>query len=328
MTDDDENRGFAVEPLTWQVHDVQLVQVMPVGLSPEIIGEQYAPVRNDRKIRGFRLKDQNWFVSDNHLTADDLPTEFFNHQLLEYDHSDEEDLMAFISTWGMPYSPQRNSKFCLAAWGSEVFDTSVLGISETRHLELALTETDPNVKASLRNDISGKVAMGIDILADNIIRTETRACIDTRGDVISVNEASTTLYVLQQASRLLTSIASSGSWISSQIDQVIGTLMAGSCHPMTLKSGTYWYHSSMNDLDLGLSSHGLLTSAVCNQMIAAVADKAPWRECQCEGCNRIFKRKQSKSGNPDSNSIYCCDACMERQKKRNQRKAAKNRIQH
>ena len=76
------------------------------------------------------------------------------------------------------------------------------------------------------------------------------------------------------------------------------------------------------------SSYSLLTAAICNQMIDAIADPIPWRDCACDGCNVTFKRKQSKANAPTSDSIYCCTACEERQKKRNQRAAAKNRIQH
>ena len=328
MSEENELKGFKVEPLSWQVHDVRRVQSMPVALSPEIIGEEYGPVLEDRPIYGFAIKELSDFsILDNHITADDLPVEFFNHQLLEYDTSSEEDLIRFISEWGMPYSPQRNSKYCLVPWGTEISSISATGINETRHLELAFTKTDVGKDRLFREKVdAGEI--DIDNYESELMKLDEKTCRDTRGHVISIAEASVTLFVLQQASRMLTEIAFTVNWSSDELDQVIGTLMAGSCNPLVLKPSVYWYYSSMSDLDIGLSSRGMLTSAICNQMLEAVADEAPWRKCQCEGCGKVFKRKQSKSNNPDSDSIYCCDKCMERQKKRNQRAAAKNRIQH
>ncbi len=42
------------------------------------------------------------------LDAEGLPTEFFNHQLMEIDPGDRDALKSFIETWGMPFSPLRN----------------------------------------------------------------------------------------------------------------------------------------------------------------------------------------------------------------------------
>lgn len=73
---------------------------------------------------------------------------------------------------------------------------------------------------------------------------------------------------------------------------------------------------------------GSLTSAIANQMIEVINDHAEWKICACDGCGKPFKHKQTERKNPDSKSIYCCQKCAERQRKRNQREAAKNRIRH
>ena len=54
-----------------------------------------------------------------------------------------------------------------------------------------------------------------------------------------------------------------------------------------------------------------------NGGIEAFDDPAPWRDCACEDCSVTFKRKQSKAFAPTSDSIYCCNACEERQRKCN-----------
>lgn len=74
-----------------------------------------------------------------------------------------------------------------------------------------------------------------------------------------------------------------------------------------------------------------LTTAICNDFLETLVDRAPWRVCECEGCGRIYKHKQTKHKSDRarrSNSHYCSDRCYERQKKRNARKSRAPRIDH
>ncbi len=319
-------RGFKVEPISWPVVEVERVEIKPIDICPN---EKYGvgvPLKEDATIYGVRAKTVGGAVFADMMSADDLPTEFFNHQLLEYDPQDQDSLIQFINDWGMPFSPQRNAKFCLKDWGI-IWQLTETGIAETWNLEEALTETDLDTDGILMKMIENGELTQENAL-DKIMEVNSKACFDTIGNVISLMEASVTLYVLQETVRILTQVERSGSWAADDIDRVLGVLNAGSRNEKIALPATYWYYSEMSNLNTELSSRGNLTPAICNQILACIADEAEWRECACEGCGKLFKRKQSSSSNPDSDSIYCCDKCMERQKKRNQRKAAKNRIKH
>ena len=106
----------------------------------------------------------------------------------------------------------------------------------------------------------------------------------------------------------------------------MGPINAASCNPFYLIG---WPSHSEHSLKMTrLADRGMLTCAIANQIIATISDPLPWKKCRCDGCKVMFKRKQSGRGNPDSKSIYCSTKCEQRQCKRNQRAAAKNRIKH
>lgn len=221
-----------------------------------------------------------------------LPVEFFNHQLMECDCNNEESIFAFVSEWGFPFSPQRVSYgigTSIDCDYSEIDTESILGIAHTTILEKRFIPSD-----------------------------EEHAPLPW--EIISFQEAKTTIRALQITSKSVTDFVRSekGSpWIE--------FINAAICNPHYVSRIP---HASFENETNNLTKRGFLSSAVCNQIVNTITDEAPWRLCACEGCNRIFKRRQSKSNNPDSDSIYCCDKCSERQKKRNQRAAAKNRIKH
>lgn len=50
-------------------------------------------------------------VGDGLLSADDLPTEFFNHQLMAVNADDFDSVCDFVRMWGLPYSPYRFTPF-------------------------------------------------------------------------------------------------------------------------------------------------------------------------------------------------------------------------
>lgn len=70
-----------------------------------------------------------------------------------------------------------------------------------------------------------------------------------------------------------------------------------------------------------------LTCAVCNQIIATMADEKPWRLCARDGCGVIFKERPD-TNNSRGNAKYCSLRCQKTQEKRNMRSGALNRIQH
>lgn len=255
------------------------------------------------------------------MRISDLPTEFFNHQLFDYDADDEADVYRFLSQWGLLFSPSRENEYCLKDFPLDEWDEDYKGIRQTKSLEIFLsrTELEPfDMRASVR---SGNV---LKMVAEDQESTFG----DTVGLVVSSCEASCTLRLLQYITHSLIEITESHTYSLDELNQIVNVLEAASKHPLHI--GAEELRCSINTTKCGdgLKSHGFLVSAICNQIIGTLNDPAPWRKCACKGCERIFKRKQAKSSNPDSDSIYCCDKCLERQKKRNQRAAAKARTKH
>lgn len=219
--------------------------------------------------------------------ADSLPTEFFNHQLLDYDPMQEESVHDFLSAWGLLFSPSREHESCFECWDESFY------------------KADANAKKFTAQVEERYRSIGI----------------------VSLSEASLALRALQRIGNDMMALLRDEATSLDVIDRLTSVLEAASIHPLELNASIAGISAEMHTR-AGLRSRGLLVSAICNQIIDAIDDPAKWRECACDGCTRIFKRKQSKFPRHDSDSKYCCDKCMEIQKKRNQRKSAKNRIKH
>ena len=233
-----------------------------------------------------------------------LPTEFFNHELMDVDVNSEPSIFAFVSKWGLPYSPSRNP--------------ATTPITEKDK------QLDKLFKAACRE--TSNLAWAVHIIREDEARQKgeleegAKSSIDYGDSVISFSEASLTITTLQSVVRSIWGHFRNGEKID------FTAINRGSCHPYIVRKHAFvQYVAGWNDYR-SLSSFGLFTSAICNQIIETIADNTQWRECACEGCEVIFKRKQAGSLSPYSESVYCCKRCEERQKKRNQRKAGQNRI--
>lgn len=233
---------------------------------------------------------------------EDLPIEFFNHQIVEMppldlcpedEISNANELLCFCEKWGLPFSPYREYGARLQS-GNETLPSNEWG--------QAIRITDsfyPGFSQSLTN----------------------------KGLFVSVSEAARSIQDLSLFASSVSKIANgaNGSFGMSEI--------FNAAYP---RSAAYWCSETggMNStkapesvFDFGDTRSGGLTAAVCRQMIETLSDPAPWRECACKGCGKMFKRKQGAK-NPHRDSSYCCKKCEERQRKRNQREAARNRIDH
>lgn len=232
--------------------------------------------------------------SYNVMTCADLPCELWNHELASVECESEDSVIEFVRSFGFPFSPMRNSESCMV----HSFDYSLV-----THMADAIGATDNLTE----NDYCGLMLKG-------------RNCREAACDpTISLSEATETIRAFQIV-------------ISNLSDAVKGTdhfrfadfVNAGSCNPMIATNFNIELIDRNSD---SLIACGLLTSAICNQIIEAMADTALWKECACEGCGRVFKRKHGAK-NPNAVSRYCCTECENRQRKRNQRAAAKSRIKH
>ena len=279
------------------------------------------------------------------LDSSSLPTEFFNHQLFECDPTSEESVMSFVTTWGFPFIPLRNMPSSNTAWRYQDEKRIVDAIQATHELrELALTlggkylsdlddfESDPSEDElelyeedylSHRNwpKYGDYIPTGNDASFFKNLYSPSNKGIQ---DAISFAEAALTLEMLQESIRALMNSVRTGAKVHMRH---LDTINMGSANPYLLlisSDGVTSYSSAETERQ----QYSLLTAAICNQILDSFRDTAPWRACACKGCTTIFKRKQGLANTPSSDSVYCCKACEERQKKRNQRMAAKNRILH
>ncbi|MEG0791956.1 MAG: hypothetical protein RSG23_10040 [Gordonibacter sp.] len=246
------------------------------------------------------------------IESDGLPTEFFSRELLEVDTRDDEQVRAFVGEWGIPFSPARHSDDFLF-FNLPLRRRHDRGIKKTRY-----------VASKARKEIPSEYE-----LFDAAVS-------------VSVEEAKASLDTMKMLARWLMSEISepgSGRDLTKRTDQFLGfwpesMLEAGvqsDYWAHAVNSGTanpHFVSSIYSRTPSQQSKNQSLTSGICNQIIDFLNDDALLKICKCGGCDRVFKRKRTGSSNPNSDAIYCSDSCMERQKKRNQRTAAKNRIQH
>lgn len=226
------------------------------------------------------------------MESSSLPVEFFNHQLFEYDPTNEDDVHEFLACYGLLFSPSREDENCFEDWGEPMCESDAAAKDLTEQME------------------------------EHFHKKPITA------NVVSLLEASFTLRVLQETVTSMMTLLKKSDATLDDMARIKSVLGAASRHPLEIVASWEGVTPTAHLHRNGLSSHGLLVSAICNQIVDALDDPTPWRTCACEGCERLFKYKQSKSAGHDSDSKYCCDKCMERQKKRNQRAAAKNRIKH
>lgn len=222
------------------------------------------------------------------IFAHELPTEFFNHQLMSCDASSFESLRDFVTAWGLPFSPYRYSSLGLYLIGNR---------AQRRDVKRACDMTD-----KLKSDLTPVVSLA-----------EARHAIETLQNIV------------QQMRRAIR---------GESFEDFTAPLNAASCNDLVagIRDGSQYVTVRKTPLGAYWETERL-TSAICNQMLCALADDAPWKECACTTCDVVFKQKQTPPkphavAKPRTNSEYCCDTCRNTQKSRNQRKSARNRLDH
>lgn len=273
------------------------------------------------------------------LTADQLPIEFYNHQIPACDVSKSENVAEFIKQWGMPYSPLRNDPSCLSDWGF-LDEYSAEGIRETD----ALLSTDLAVKGYV---ISAKEAAATLGVLKECVKMLRESIVELQ---ISVEQFNNSLELLDGDQEALNPAVEesdqlgegaepengshsdetadpsdhsqqSNFWMKvvEPLQKVCRILNAASCNPFNVGAPAGRFDINC-DYSPDLAHTGQLTSAICNQIIDSLANvEVPWRKCACEGCDVIFKYKQTSARNPNNDTAYCCKAHADRQRKRNER---------
>ena len=287
-------------PLDWRCYDVKrLYGFMGDMREIDTVGGTV-----DAPVMGY-IMEGNHFMEPL-KSAGDLPVEFFNHELMEVDVDSEPSVYSFVSTWGFPYSPSRNPATTPIVREDYELD---------RRFKKACRATN-RLAGSIR-EIREDEARAAGELGAN----ETSAY-DYGDSVISLDEAALTIRALQEQVLAIRAHFTKGV----RVDFTL--INRASCNPYHVRQHMFLRHERSWSNYKSLDSYGLLTSAICNQIVETIADETQWRACACEGCDVVFKRKRAGSSSPYAESVYCCKKCEERQKKRNQREAAKNRLAH
>lgn len=242
----------------------------------------------------FQMKPENL------MYYDELPTEFFNHQLLEINHENIGDLLEFSKKWGFIYSPVRNigeykeflNPLEFVIDRTNTFDSVLISpeLEVLEHID-AIRQTDEYI-----NKIGDSEAL--------------------KAPVISLSELSHSVLLLQESVNL---VMGYDSFFPSWFELALEVFNRCSCNenyfetPVEIKANNKLY------------DRGLLTSAICNQVLETFSSDLPWKKCANEKCFKHFKRKQSGATSSNSKTKYCSIRCEQQQKKRNQRRAAMNR---
>lgn len=295
-------------------------------------GEAYLVCCRDIDRRVFRNDEGEYFIEpdeDYVFQSEDLPIEFFNHQLLGIDPTScsDDDLLAFARAWGFVYSPFRESLAddVKEPYGRDLLTRSAQAIAKT---EAAIVgeyfppaEDYSHIYTDTRNS------------RPCISVSEMRVAIETIQFLVNEfflydSEILDEVKMNSDLDLYKTDLAELNAVSAKDKAPELERLLFALCSPDMMGSLPD-YTVSLMDSDSCLSNRGMLTVAIYYQLLEVINDSTPWRLCECEGCNRIFKHKQSRKRKSEQSkhnrddSAYCCDACKERQMKRNQRKKNK-----
>ena len=283
-----------MQKLNWCIGSVNIVN--------ESKTEKVIKTRNGQKVTEdieftasyFQMKPKNL------MYYDELPTEFFNHQLLEVNPDNIGDLLEFSKKWGFIYSPVRNigeykeflNPLEYVTDSSIALDDAILSpeLEVLDHID-TIRQTDEYI-----NKVGHFEAL--------------------KKPVISISELSHSVLLLQESVNL---VMGYDSFFSSWFELALEVFNRCSCNenyfetPVEIKANNKLY------------DRGLLTSAICNQVLETFSSDLPWKKCANEKCFKHFKRKQSGATSSNSKTKYCSIRCEQQQKKRNQRRAAMNR---
>lgn len=229
------------------------------------------------------------------VRATDLPIEFFNHQLFDEKGKGEEYIQEFMTEWGLLFSPLRNNWCCLDGW--QFLETmSMQGVKET------------------------------DILIERLP--------DLAGRIVSKLEAETTLAVLREIVLFLRKYIKSNGKDAQSLNMLAKPLSVATCNPYQIGPGDMPNPETIKlaqleiprKVTLTLRDMGLLTSAICNQLMVTISNEdVPWRECKCKDCEVLFKYAQTDAATPNQDAYYCCKQHSDRERQRLKREREKEK---
>lgn len=273
------------------------------------------------------------------ITEEDLPTEFFNHDLMDVNAKDSKSVLEFCRKWGFPYSPQRfvhmevthklkNARTRKEQEQGKSFFRSILisNFAMTAKQE-QLYRFSSNVSIpetySISLEEAGFAIHNLQFVTSSI-RKGVKEGLNPSGFSYFLSPCSCSSYHSYPTPDMVSYGAEFGAiaLLTDSEDSLFSPSVTSPDSPNSSGALQIWLYEH-------LSVKGTLTSAICNQILNTMADPTEWRTCKCEGCEVVFKHRYGRGNRRVHNdSVYCSQKCSERQKKRNQRAAAKNRIKH
>ena len=232
-------------------------------------------------------------VSAASKSIDELPLEFFSHELLSCNPSDDFEILEFAKRWGLPFHPLRLAS-AFDPWtllrrgavcSSESYDTYRAACKKTDHAARFVESQDTADVVEIVSIEEARLSVGfmqsqVDALFASI---EGRATMRQKRLVVQINATT-------RAHNLVTPFFIDAS-------------------PVITPNGSRPY--------LPIESQGIdfvLANAIANQIIETCHDALEWKKCRW--CGNQFKRKRSKTkwGRTQETSIYCCDKCLQAMK--------------
>ena len=220
-------------------------------------------------------------------TRRELPTEFFNHELISLNTQDLDEVSCFVEEWGMPFHPTRFGSIPYRALGSNAKD----------QIDAAVDVTDALAELLIEQMLE--------------IRTWATECV-----VISAAEAQLSLLHMQKAVFAIREIVVDG---FSENEGYIELINASATRSGVISIlGRHQDHSIYIDDGSNMLSETTLTNAISNQVLGTISNPAPWQTCAYCGKPFKFQRdyspREAKTNRKQSQTKYCCNRCSQNMK--------------
>lgn len=302
----------------------------------------------------FEWNGHKYFVADTagEMTAQQLPREFYAHQLLDVDPGNVDSLLGFVSRWGFVYDPYRDED--RARWPLRFVDlrSRLAGSvplgggapyaagneSERIRLLIAYMATNNAMGYEMERTRTGwyvcpEPLETVTACAPEPLRRDINGFTGREfgywvPPIVSVDEAAAVVERSQQTACAVLS------WV--------GSVLNGDIDPSELRLKD---ESIFRDVPFSRGVYpagaggvgsvcGCFVSAVFDQLQSALLSAEPWKVCANEECNRPFKQKQNfqdgrrESWKRSGKDKYCCEQCRNAQGNRNKRASALKRVKH
>lgn len=244
----------------------------------------------------------------------ELPQEFYLHELMDIDPADDKAIEAFAREWGMPYHPVRycnirlESLLMLEAANKQVHDRI---FKDEEHAPYRSVDAFLGDTEEAAHHLAWKERQSMQDSTEKYIHNEPF------GACVSFSEAAAALVFLQRASNCLVRFLG-GEPLPVADKAVLYSMAQCTEYPFEVYfNGCANYENEFSSTIGGIPAFSI-TNAIANQIIETAKDSTPFR--RCAWCGRSFKYRRSSTTKPakttrkQSSSIYCCQKCYQSMK--------------